>query len=77
MMLSTLQRKASASARWRGHSLRWSAPWHGEYRSVQLGTCRHCGHEVWISTRPLPNEIAQERIHGAVTFWYGGKDQQA
>ena len=55
--LGTLRREAGAAARARGHSLAWAAPWHGEYSSIQRGTCTVCGAEVDVTTRPMPNEI--------------------
>lgn len=57
MMLSTLKRHAQQSTSFRGHVMQWAAPWHGESKSTQMGTCRRCGMEVHLNTRPMPNEI--------------------
>ena len=54
---ASLRKEAVVAATWRGHALKWSAPWHGEYASVQTGECTHCHAEVTICTRPLPNQI--------------------
>ena len=57
MDLGTLKAQATESATFRGHTLVWAAPWHGERASTQRGTCQHCGKEVDINTRPTPNGI--------------------
>lgn len=55
--LNTLRAQAEMSAIWRGHSLRWLAPHHGEARSYQNGECVRCGASVTVNTHPMPNEI--------------------
>ena len=55
--LSTLKKRAQQSTAWRGHSMRWNAPYHGEHRSYQTAECVDCGASVCINTRTMPNEI--------------------
>ena len=57
MDLSQLRTEADTSARFRGHIIDWVTPWHGEGRSLQNGSCRGCGMEVQINSKPLPNQI--------------------
>lgn len=64
--LETLRREAATACKWRGHSMRWQAPF--EYHSgrisddvyvtglAQDGVCRVCGMDVRVMTRPDPNE---------------------
>ena len=55
--LGQLRKSAQDSAEFRGHSIRWYAPWHGEGASTQHGECRYCGLEVDIASTPRPNGI--------------------
>ena len=55
--LSTLKKQAQQSTAWRGHSMKWHAPHHGEHRSYQTAECVRCGMDVCVNTRPMPNEI--------------------
>jgi hypothetical protein len=45
------------TAKYRGHSIEWSPPYHGESNSVQSGACTKCGMEVHINMNPRPNDI--------------------
>lgn len=55
--LNALRREAAMSARWRGHSLRWSQPFgRADGPQSQIGRCR-CGMEVIVHQRPAPNQI--------------------
>ena len=56
--LSTLKRRALEATRARGHRMTWDAPWHGEAKSLQRGTCSRCGAEADLNTHPLPNGAA-------------------
>lgn len=55
--LAGLKRSAAAACKWRGHSMRWSSPAHGDGKYTQGGECRKCGAYVLVNTRPQPNEI--------------------
>jgi len=55
--LDKLRQEAEESTKWRGHTIKWVAPWHGEGKSTQLGECPNCGMEVQICTKPAPNGI--------------------
>ena len=55
--LGQLRKSAQESAEFRGHSIRWYAPHHGERASTQIGECRWCGLEAYICTNPMPNGI--------------------
>lgn len=55
--LDQLRREAQEACELRGHTMRFSAPWHGEYGSLQSGECADCGMGVHLNTRPLPNGI--------------------
>ena len=57
MRLDILRSEANGAASAREHILTWSAPWHGEGGSLQLGTCDTCGAEVQIATKPAANGI--------------------
>lgn len=54
--LNILRYRAQESAEQRGHKLSWQSPHHGEARSYQIGEC-HCGMNVCVNTKPMPNEI--------------------
>lgn len=55
--LSRLKEEADHLATLRGHVLRWSSPWHGEYASLQGAMCEVCEKELWVTTKPMPNEV--------------------
>ena len=55
--LSALRREAEEACVFRGHSMMWTNPWHGEHQSVQQAECRMCTRWVQVNTRPLPNQI--------------------
>ena len=56
MELSTLRKMAEAAAKERRHTILWDKPFAEGIRQYQTGAC-HCGAEVQIVTRPMPNEI--------------------
>lgn len=55
--LKKLQKEALISTNFRGHSIKWDTPYHGESKSIRLGTCKVCGAWVQINTKPLPNGV--------------------
>lgn len=56
--LGILRQEANEACAARGHKvMEWSAPYHGESRSLQHASCSVCGLEVHIRMNPLPNEI--------------------
>jgi hypothetical protein len=55
--LGTLRKSAEESASFRGHTLVWLVPWHGERTSTQHGYCSACGAGVDLNMNPLPNGI--------------------
>lgn len=55
--LGELRTEATDTALHRRHALVWASPWHGETKSIQRGTCAHCGMDVDINTRPEPNGV--------------------
>lgn len=55
--LNTLRKRALQSTAFRGHVIKWIAPWHSESKSIQYGICVNCQMEVHINTNPLPNAI--------------------
>lgn len=57
MNLSELRKQAQQACKTRGHTMEWHSPYHGESRSIQNATCRMCGKEVQICTKPQPNGI--------------------
>ena len=46
--LQRLKKDATASAKFRGHNLKWSGT---------LGTCKTCDKWVQVMVKPLPNDI--------------------
>jgi len=55
--LDQLRVEAREACGLRGHIMRFTPPWHGEYGSLQSGECTKCGMRVHLNTRPLPNGI--------------------
>jgi hypothetical protein len=55
--LGHLREQAETACKSRGHSIEWSAPYHGESQSIQHGCCNHCDREVQIIMNPRPNQI--------------------
>lgn len=49
-----LMREARLSAEGRGHSL---APFLPSYAHTWNTRCTRCGRGVWVTTKPMPNEI--------------------
>jgi len=54
LSLGTLKKEARETATWRGHKLGTFKP-SGKYSAI--ATCKRCGAEVVVNSRPAPNEI--------------------
>ncbi len=58
MKLSTLRKSAQRATSWRGHGMKWAAPFGRAGGPLsQFGTCKRCGMEVQLIEHPAPNQI--------------------
>ena len=58
--MSSLDKKrgeATLQATFRGHTIKWCNPHHGEGNSIQDGYCVECGAWVQVCTNPPANSV--------------------
>lgn len=67
MRLSTLKKSAQASARYRGHSLKWGQVYgRADGPKAQNAECRKCKAYVFVQESPAPNSIGVSGLAVAV-----------